>query len=160
MASEIDPDCHLLALPAEIRTYIFNLTVVEDKPIAISWVPPFVTEPGFLATNRQIRAEAMPIFYGNNIFSATHEWTVINWLRHLDTSQASHIQSIRAFKYSLFPYDSPLDWVRYVQCYGAELVEVCGERSVRRAAILVELPMAENGDTEWAPYDKLDQKDF
>lgn len=59
-----------LALPAEIRNRIYSLALVNPDPVRI----PFSTykrldlEPGLLATNKQIRAEAPKMFYAENTF--------------------------------------------------------------------------------------------
>lgn len=59
----------LSRLPAELRNYIYELVCVTDNPIIISfryfWDPPML-----LQTCRQLRAEAAPIYYGDNIFHA------------------------------------------------------------------------------------------
>ena len=77
--------CYLLKLPAEIRNRVVRLAVVEDNSIALfnSRFAPWRTychwkqvqepfaEPALLSVCKQIRNEALPVFYGCNIFSDT-----------------------------------------------------------------------------------------
>jgi len=59
----------LLALAAELRLAIWEHALVEDNDIMISWTSGRTkTRPSFLAVNRQIRAEAAPMYYQQNTF--------------------------------------------------------------------------------------------
>ncbi|KAK5121490.1 hypothetical protein LTR85_005323 [Meristemomyces frigidus] len=60
----------LLDLPAELRNLIYAFAVVQDEPIPIPTEAPYIQEPALLATNRQVRAECLPIYYGSNTFAA------------------------------------------------------------------------------------------
>ena len=65
----------LLRLPAELREHIYRYVLVNDEPIAIpsqSWTLGFPLDPSdppFTCTCRQIRSEALAIFYSENIFT-------------------------------------------------------------------------------------------
>lgn len=66
-------DCHLLKLPAELRNYIYELAIVQPSGIVIGpWrkLPPSKEpqkQPALTRTCRQVRSEALPIFYGKNV---------------------------------------------------------------------------------------------
>ena len=57
----------LTSLPAELRNRIYRLALINDKPLNIT-SKKTNQEPALLATNRQIRAEALKIYYAENIF--------------------------------------------------------------------------------------------
>ena len=65
----------LFDFPTEIRNHIFRLALIEDKPIvagrertsSLWYAHPL--PPGLVRVCRQARSEAIPIFYGGNIFS-------------------------------------------------------------------------------------------
>ena len=50
-------------LPSELRNSIYKMLVILERPIKIDTVQPAITR-----VCRQLRAESLPIFYGNNIF--------------------------------------------------------------------------------------------
>lgn len=103
--------CRLLELPAEIREHIFTFAVVPDKPIVTFCLDRFQKEsyeeacqPVITRVSRQIRREALPLFYACNDF-----------IIHTDGDKAEDAQ--RWFHYSQ-PHLSKLChltfWVRYV----------------------------------------------
>ena len=67
----------LLGLPPEIRNYIFTLLLVENEPLTanvcfINMQSGYRSRPGpppLARVSRQLRHEAISIFYGHNIFS-------------------------------------------------------------------------------------------
>ena len=90
-----NPPCYLLKLPTELQLNIYELAVVEDKPLLVNcpcnstyrerrsvgyveeakWEkgevrPP--QQPALTRTCRFIRANALPIFYKQNIFRASY----------------------------------------------------------------------------------------
>ncbi|KAG6365633.1 hypothetical protein INS49_007244 [Diaporthe citri] len=60
-------DFPLLRLPAEIRNRIYSETLHEDLVVQLLLEP----QPDLLRTNKQIRSEALPIYYGVNQFFVT-----------------------------------------------------------------------------------------
>ncbi|KAK5721871.1 hypothetical protein LTR15_006464 [Elasticomyces elasticus] len=67
--------CPLLQLAPELRNQIFALAVVDTVPLWLFWlevIGPYIkakaTQPALSYVNRQIRSEALPIFYGQNVF--------------------------------------------------------------------------------------------
>lgn len=87
------PKSPLLALPAEIRECIFEFALTSDKPLVTFRLDDFQREcyqeavqPPLLNVNRQIRSEALPIYYGCNEFIFHTEGKKADdahhWLRH------------------------------------------------------------------------------
>ena len=67
--------CHLLALPAELRNRIYRFALGQGSHIWLSALTWSTHQPLLLKTNRQIRTEALGLFYHENVFSAgVHDW--------------------------------------------------------------------------------------
>lgn len=60
--------CPLLALPAELRVYIYELALTADGPLDVNDERINAKQPALTHTNRQIRIEALPVSYGKNTF--------------------------------------------------------------------------------------------
>lgn len=69
--------CSLLDLPAELRNQIYQLAVVEKKPITVTQRIPhtFTTyylkppeRPALAQTCKQLQQEVLPVFFGQNTF--------------------------------------------------------------------------------------------
>ncbi|KAK3629413.1 hypothetical protein LTR56_018077 [Elasticomyces elasticus] len=62
----------LFTIPAEVRVRIYEYALISNAPIVIEKDEP---QPNILRTCRQIRKEAMSIYYTENDFSMTiHQW--------------------------------------------------------------------------------------
>ena len=89
--------CLLIALPAELRNTIYSLVLVEQAPIAIKRN----IEPGLLATNHQIRAEAMAVFYSMNTFQSRSDYLLLSvanaasWIRKLGKLRTQMLTSLQ-----------------------------------------------------------------
>ncbi|KAK4500664.1 hypothetical protein PRZ48_008853 [Zasmidium cellare] len=57
---------HLLGFPAEIRNRIYEHALIEDDAIDVN--PTGLPQPALLCTSRQIRTEAIGIYYNSNKF--------------------------------------------------------------------------------------------
>lgn len=59
-----------LALPKEVRTYIYELTIPTNtvQNIGRDKYKPHATRPALLATSVQVRLETVGLYYGTNIF--------------------------------------------------------------------------------------------
>lgn len=75
MFRQRQPKCHLLALPAEIREAIFTFAVISPKPVVTFKLDNYQQEsyqeaiqPAVTRVNRQVRQEALPLFYDSNEF--------------------------------------------------------------------------------------------
>lgn len=108
----------LLELPAELRGRIFEFALVSDKPLVTFHIDEYQQEdyqeavqPPLLTVSRQIRQEALPLFYGCNDFifftegrkaDEAHNWLdrvrlyldclggITFWLRYVN-SVPSHV---------------------------------------------------------------------
>ena len=69
--------CAFLEIPPELRNTIYAMTLIFEEPIEIkthrNGQSPGGIEPALLAINRQIRVEALPVFYGMNIFTTVEQ---------------------------------------------------------------------------------------
>lgn len=62
-------DSPLSRLPTELRNEIYHLALIEENPVLINSDTRRVWRaPALLQTCRQLRAEASPVFLGNNAF--------------------------------------------------------------------------------------------
>jgi hypothetical protein len=114
------PKCGLLALPAEIREHIFAHAVVSSKPIVTFRLDNYqrggyqeAVQPSITRVSRQLRNEALPLYYELNDFilhtegqksDDAHQWLHDNeaylhrqhkltfWLRYVDLAadRATH----------------------------------------------------------------------
>ena len=108
----------LLALPAEIRNRIFAFALIEDGPITAKLVEGEAEEdrahpapPALARVSQQTRAEAIPIFYGNNTFSfivvqagramkylRRYNYTPRTWMDKLDNYSCEASKYLRSVK--------------------------------------------------------------
>ena len=76
-------ECFLQRLPAEIRNEIFHLALAKDKPVEMTnpW-------PGLTGTCKQLREEALSIYFGSNTFIARvtdlRGKHITAWLRRIE----------------------------------------------------------------------------
>lgn len=97
-------DLTFLHLPAEIRLQIYELALPESHPYIIGrdygHSTADIKYPGLLQTNRQLRFEAGPIFFGANTFivdihSLKDLKRFCKWIRVLTDDIVSCIQDLR-----------------------------------------------------------------
>lgn len=70
-----DNDSALLQLPGELRNRIYRLVLCQEKQIIVTRLNWSSHQPALLQTNRQIRNEAIGVFYHGNAFCvAVHDW--------------------------------------------------------------------------------------
>jgi len=107
-----DEHSHSMRLPAELRDRIYELALVSDEQFEIDvkysrndrrkYVrtirPP--VEPPLLRVSRQIRDEALPVHYGNNIFCGMDKVGFGVWLQRLGPQKRSLLRHLRSFKLS------------------------------------------------------------
>lgn len=83
-----------LDLPAEIRNQIYKDTLIFDFTIAIEAYKPYLRDTALLFTSKQIRAEALPIYYGANTFEPTGVNTFERLLREFNPDKQALIRDI------------------------------------------------------------------
>ena len=117
MDDTINPTCHLLALPAELRAIIFELALVQDELIIIHYPDrnvdfdecPAWIRPGLLQSCRQIREEASVLYFSENRFLIEiTDWDygdffldAMRWLKSLGKTNAEALQYLEV---SSFPH--------------------------------------------------------
>ncbi|KAF2166051.1 hypothetical protein M409DRAFT_23779 [Zasmidium cellare ATCC 36951] len=133
------------SLPAELRNEIYHYTLVEETPIQLPYAyenTPF-HEPPLLATSAWIRAEAAPIYYGSNTFSAPSPPAAHFFLCK---NTAETISLIKTFR----PIDLVLPWSAHKRWTDALVWNL--NRLVKKNLCpeAVEVPLrGEEGDLEW-----------
>ena len=70
-----DSSVHFLSLSPEVRNIIYRFAIVEDGLIVIHQQSPPPQQPGLLQVSRQIRQEAIDIYYQENLF----RWRLRNY---------------------------------------------------------------------------------
>jgi hypothetical protein len=103
-------ECHLLAIAPELRNSIYEYTLIAPEPLntvkrisrfssekgAMIRGSEFRQEPALLWTCKQIRAEALPIFYGANTFHDSAQDIGGFWfLRHLTAEKRAVLRALR-----------------------------------------------------------------
>lgn len=87
-----------LDLPAEIRNHIYCDALVEPiDPVLLKPDAPFIVEPALLRTSKQLRSEALPIFYGANTFESPGRSAFVHFLRNFNPSKAVLLRNVHAF---------------------------------------------------------------
>jgi hypothetical protein len=121
MAAELPPRASFLGLPAELRLLIYHFALVEPNGYPIQarqkkreYVPgrtrgwrfpvgrkinylSWVCEPTLLLVSRQVRGEAYPVFYGENVFTTDHVRHAKSWLKYLRLRNAERAL-LRAYR--------------------------------------------------------------
>ncbi|KAM0715529.1 hypothetical protein Q7P37_009027 [Cladosporium fusiforme] len=83
----------LISLPGELRNRIYRYTLVRARSIEIDASTWSTHQPSLLATCRQIRAEALPIFYVENRISAEiRDWDPVVKQRLFDLSLSHKLE--------------------------------------------------------------------
>ncbi|KAM3424082.1 hypothetical protein BST61_g11368 [Cercospora zeina] len=110
----------LLDVPAELRTRIYELVIPHNQPIPLSQTvgtapTPFQQNnpayrdheatlprlPVLSAVNRQVRTEALAIFYGSNTFTS-HTITCTHvFLKNLDKQSLTLLRDVRCMTYQI-----------------------------------------------------------
>lgn len=106
MSSTMPSENRLLALPAELRVYIYELVVIETHPLKPTFMyskPDDGKQPAVTKVSRQVRAESLPIYYEKNTFRVEcYVGSVIEssqrWLRAIE--QNVHIIKTFEFDFS------------------------------------------------------------
>ncbi|KAK3691795.1 hypothetical protein LTR37_018394 [Vermiconidia calcicola] len=86
-----------LALPAELRNEIYALVVVQDYQIELPLLPPYVRQPKLLGVNRQIRAEALSIYYGENVFQIQGSTSAAQFMRSVPEEGLRALRSLQIY---------------------------------------------------------------
>ncbi|KAF2162642.1 hypothetical protein M409DRAFT_26883 [Zasmidium cellare ATCC 36951] len=106
----------LLTLPPELRNKVYTLTLIQPTAIQISersTAPSTAAqgatlhynrliEPALLFSCRQIRFEALPIFYGENVFFTALKDAIAPWLLAIGPAKAGMVRHVWGFRPSRY----------------------------------------------------------
>lgn len=111
--------CLLLKLPAELRNRIFELALIEDKPIDMgTWgknpdrrdgaavlcayrMVVGASEPSLLRTCQNVRKEGLPIYYGQNVFHYSSAFAPNSWKDWLAKINPEKVKMVNQFRVGL-----------------------------------------------------------
>jgi len=136
-AESTGPQAGLFKLPAELRNLIYELVIIERRSVSI---PPAEdrthVKPGLLQVNREIRAEALPIYYGGTHFRGHDHVKVIRWFQSLPDDQ---LRMLRCVSLSNEWYSETDKYVRFSRILQDvdKALDKCGRGIVKRSAIFV-----------------------
>ena len=164
----------LLGLPPEIRNEIYIFTLVEDNPMNIEHLGATVLrEPALLATNSQIRAEGLPMYYALNTFEARTSLHTASFIKALGGKRTAFLKRLRAFCPNTSCLFKPIWWApdcrqQLMARQVAEWQLMWGEDCLKGEVILVPLlaPSVElgrvrrssfSGQVQWVPFPSLDE---
>ncbi|KAK4494113.1 hypothetical protein PRZ48_014411 [Zasmidium cellare] len=89
----------LMDLPPELRNSIYEMAVLKDKLFDdgntdIYYKRFKIPEPGLLRVCKQIRDEALPIFYGDNIFRCANMYSTVKFLCRLSPRKLAALRTV------------------------------------------------------------------
>ncbi|KAK5695057.1 hypothetical protein LTR17_024642, partial [Elasticomyces elasticus] len=136
--AEVKQPPSLLTIPRELRDQIWERAVVRNFPIQVCLSDSHTRfrffpnrDPPLLRASRQLREEALPIYYGCNIFSADSVFGVVEWLEHLSDDKLKALKNVRPFGYSTWEWARPDD----VRAWATQVATVGGRGLVPLSAI-------------------------
>ena len=142
-----DQQSSLLGLPPEIRNNIFALVVVRSRPLGPLWNGAMIKEPALVATCRQIRSEALSLFYGDNTLQYVTSHHAFTAFERAPADKLAMLRSVRAFSVD----HGCKDWLRWIRLRVRELLE-SARGHIRLDAIL--FPLDVDGEEIWVPANK------
>lgn len=92
-----------LSLPAEIRNHIYHDALVEVEPIrliSIHKLASFIIEPALLLTTKQVRSDALPVFYGANTFRSLGSDALEKFLQQCSNEKLSLLRFLHCISRS------------------------------------------------------------
>lgn len=94
----MDQRSRLLTFPAELRDHVFRLALVNGSPIEV-YPEEAANKAALLATCKQIRSEALAIYYSENTFIFPLAWaaqmTDLKWRRAISDRRADLMRDFR-----------------------------------------------------------------
>lgn len=159
-------------LSGELRNKIYEYALVRENvdllvdyktndPDGGDGVPHVLQEPPLLMTSRQIRAEGLSIFYGNNVFLGSfisdNTVALTRFLKRLGGKMAM----LKKVHLQIAIHDMRDNPIRYIRLHSA-MIEDCmvkfGGQGLRRDALFA--PTFVDGDLVWLnlPCDKVVEK--
>lgn len=138
----------ILDLPPEIRNGIWTMAIVQDAPIPIAPMRPFLREPALLAVSEQIRSETMSIWYAENVFEMMGSSPAMRFLRSRTDQQLRSIRSlcITSEKSDVMK-QTPRSWLQHLQQKTVTLMREFGSRGFRVWAL--KFQVISDGELKW-----------
>ena len=112
------------------------MAIVQNKIIDIAPKRPFVKEPALLAVSRQVRSEAMSLWYAEHEFRIMGSNPAVKFLRSRDDQQLRSIRvlSINSEKSEKMKKE-PRAWLTHLQSKTQTLMREFEERGLRESAL-------------------------
>jgi hypothetical protein len=123
-----------LSLPAELRNEIYAVALDERGPIRIRTTLPYLLEPALLATNRQVRSEAVGIWYGENVFEIDGSSPAVRFLRAATDEKLRALRSLH-----ILTTPSPVTTAKYIEDRIKQLLREFQPRGLDRQAMRFEM---------------------
>lgn len=122
------PGSRLLSIPGELRNRIYRLAIIEPDSIIIDRTSWASHQPALLKTCKQIRVEALPLFYVESKISADiHHWNPVAKDRVNRLMMSYNIKSPHVYYYfsGLPNWTNLLAWLKAVYEERAEGIATC-----------------------------------
>ncbi|KAI5362835.1 Putative 2EXR domain-containing protein [Septoria linicola] len=158
------PKSQFLSLPAELRNEIYSHALVQRCPIQLPYAyetrsstrssphtigkTVYAGEPPLLSASRTIRAEAMPIYYGCNIFEAPSPAAAYKFLKPLAFAKVRSLRMFRPVELVL-PVSAQKRWFESVKRCVNRLVKDCGKGALGWEAVSVPVRRGVDGGVRW-----------
>ncbi|KAK4617795.1 hypothetical protein CLAFUW4_12036 [Fulvia fulva] len=143
-------------LPAELRNQIYNYTLVRSAPIELPYAyeKAYFREPALLAANSWVRAEALPIFYGCNIFETPSPPSAHRFLKQLAPENIARIRLFRPIDLIL-PLSVHRRWSDALRGNLNRLVADSGKGALSSDAVHVPI-RNDAGEASWCKLDAIE----
>lgn len=146
---------HIMDLPPEIRNDIWTLAIVQQQPIDVAPIRPFLKEPALLAVNRQVRSETMSVWYAEHAFQIMGSVPAVKFLRSRADQQLRSLRSVRiTSEKSEMMRKAPRAWIEHLRKRIESLMWEFEERGLRKSALKFQL--MEEGQLSWYSADSVE----
>lgn len=135
-----------LSLPAEIRNEIYSLALIEDAPVRVLTTRPYLLEPALLAIGKQVRSEALGLWYGENVFEIDGSSPAVKFLRATSDYKLRALRCLRISTTFVPAAD-------YIRTRTEQLLREFQPRGLNRQAIHFMLTV--EGELEWVNLARL-----
>ena len=136
-----------LDLPAELRNEIYTYALVERIPIDVNHSRPYLREPAMLFVSRQVRPEALSVWYGENKFLIEGSSPAVKFLRSLAPLKLRCLRNVLVSVTNISP-------ASYARERISKMMHEFGRGGMRRQAIHFEVNAV--GYLEWMNLDQLE----
>lgn len=117
-----------LDLPPELRNEVYGHNLIKNYPIEVRPTQPYLKEPALSAVNKQVRFEALAIWYGVNIFEIRGSSPAVKFLRSLPDEKLRLLRTLHITTETLMTTD-------YARERTKQLMREFGPRGLPKRAI-------------------------